>query len=182
MFGQLGDSDLWDATQDAKFLGKGQPFTRREWDALLGAHSGVSADAPAVGFAEELVAVYPEAKVLLIERDIETWYRSFDRAVISALFARVPNLVADWDVSFTGRLRGTYHRWAAGHLRATNAEEMRRNARDVYREHYAMVRRVTPPERLLEFQLSEGWAPLCKFLGKEVPDEPFPRVNDEAAL
>lgn len=29
--------------------------------------------------------------------------------------------------------------------------------------------------------LSEGWEPLCKFLGVPVPNEPFPRANDAAA-
>lgn len=35
-----------------------------------------------------------------------------------------------------------------------------------------------PPERLLNFHVSEGWEPLCKFLGKEIPDTPFPNVNN----
>lgn len=29
--------------------------------------------------------------------------------------------------------------------------------------------------------LSDGWEPLCKFLGVPVPDEPFPRANDAKA-
>ena len=37
-----------------------------------------------------------------------------------------------------------------------------------------------PRERLLEYQVQEGWEPLCRFLGKEVPKEEFPRVNDSA--
>ena len=38
-----------------------------------------------------------------------------------------------------------------------------------------------PAERLLVFNVSEGWAPLCAFLGKPVPeDEPFPHLNDRA--
>lgn len=35
-----------------------------------------------------------------------------------------------------------------------------------------------PRDRLLEWKVAEGWEPLCKFLGKEVPEEEFPRVND----
>lgn len=35
-----------------------------------------------------------------------------------------------------------------------------------------------PEERLLEYEIKEGWEPLCRFLGKEVPGEDFPRVND----
>jgi hypothetical protein len=34
-----------------------------------------------------------------------------------------------------------------------------------------------PPERLLEWSAQDGWEPLCKFLGKDIPDEPFPHVN-----
>lgn len=34
-----------------------------------------------------------------------------------------------------------------------------------------------PRERLLEWSVKDGWEPLCKFLGKPVPDEPFPNGN-----
>ncbi len=56
-----------------------------------------------------------------------------------------------------------------------NTEALRRT----YTKHYEHVRSVVPEERLLNFHPSEGWAPLCKFLGKEVPkDQPFPRINE----
>jgi hypothetical protein len=28
------------------------------------------------------------------------------------------------------------------------------------------------------YEVSEGWGPLCEFLGVEVPDKPFPHLND----
>lgn len=40
-----------------------------------------------------------------------------------------------------------------------------------------MIRGLVPKERLLEWSVDEGWEPLCAFLGKEVPDEPFPHAN-----
>lgn len=40
-----------------------------------------------------------------------------------------------------------------------------------------MIRGIVPPERLLEWSVEDGWEPLCEFLGKEVPSEPFPHVN-----
>lgn len=43
-----------------------------------------------------------------------------------------------------------------------------------------MVRGLVLKERLLEWSVEDGWAPLCKFLGKPVPDEPFPHVNAAA--
>lgn len=39
-----------------------------------------------------------------------------------------------------------------------------------------------PKERLLVFQVQEGWKPLCEFLDVPIPDEPFPRLNDTANM
>jgi hypothetical protein len=55
-------------------------------------------------------------------------------------------------------------------------------AKEVYSQHYAQIRKLVPKGRLLEYQVQDGWEPLCKFLGKEVPDVPFPRGNEKADL
>lgn len=44
-------------------------------------------------------------------------------------------------------------------------------------EHCNMIRGLVPKERLLEWSVEDGWAPLCSFLGKPVPEEPFPHAN-----
>jgi hypothetical protein len=31
---------------------------------------------------------------------------------------------------------------------------------------------------LLVFDVAEGWEPLCRFLGVDLPAEPFPRLNN----
>lgn len=43
-----------------------------------------------------------------------------------------------------------------------------------------MIRGLVPKERLLEWTVEDGWEPLCEFLGKPVPDEPFPHENAAA--
>lgn len=40
-----------------------------------------------------------------------------------------------------------------------------------------MVRGLVPKDQLLEWKVEDGWEPLCKFLGKPIPDEPFPHTN-----
>ncbi len=45
-----------------------------------------------------------------------------------------------------------------------------------------MVRRRVPKERLLVFDVKEGWGPLCEFLGVEEPDKPFPHLNDAGEI
>lgn len=44
------------------------------------------------------------------------------------------------------------------------------------------VRKNIASDRLLTMELNQGWEPLAKFLGKPVPDEPFPRANDSEAM
>ncbi len=49
-----------------------------------------------------------------------------------------------------------------------------------YEAHNDAVRASVSPERLLEFDVDDGWVPLCAFLGVPVPSTPFPRKNDGA--
>src|SRR4051812_8385868 len=43
------------------------------------------------------------------------------------------------------------------------------NGKRRFREYYEEVRCLVPRERLLEISVTEGWGPLCRFLGREVP-------------
>lgn len=167
---------------DAKYRSLGPLYTRDDWDQLLGSYSAVSADPPAVAFAEDLIAAYPDALVILVEREIESWYRSFDANIIAAQWSAWISFAAALDPWFLGPVRRCHRRWATGWMDSHDRLEMREKARGAYRDHYALVRRVTPKGRLLECRLEDGWGPLCEFLGKPVPEVPFPRVNDSEAL
>ncbi|KAL8672931.1 MAG: hypothetical protein Q9168_002637 [Polycauliona sp. 1 TL-2023] len=175
------DTEIWNKALDAKFFGKGDNFDLEDWNRLLGNYGAV-ADLPAILFAEELLQCYPESKVVLVERDIEKWYRSFDEGIISSVWNPVIRLVAKLDTRFVGKLGSTADRWTMGWMEARSKEEMQMKARQKYRGHYEMVRSLTPPSRLLHFRLEDGWEPLCAFLGKPIPDIEFPRVNEAAAL
>ena len=65
---------------------------------------------------------------------------------------------------------------------ATTEVEMRAKAKSFYHQHYEHVRKITPKANLLEYELGSGWEPLCTFLGKPIPDVPFPRVNESKAM
>merc|ERR1719215_1449649 len=39
------------------------------------------------------------------------------------------------------------------------------------------IRSTVPASQLLEYNVAEGWAPLCEYLGKPVPDVPFPHID-----
>ncbi len=53
----------------------------------------------------------------------------------------------------------------------------RETAVAAYRRNNRLVRETIAPERLLVFNVAEGWAPLCEFLEVPVPDTPFPRSH-----
>ena len=172
---------LWNQALDAKFFDQGRIFTRSDWDQLLGDYGAV-ADLPAIAFAEDFINIYPECKVVLVERDIGAWYKSFNEGVMVTLWNPFFRAIARLDSRFSGRLGSVSDRWCRGWMRAYSLEDMQEKARPKYREHYALVERVTPPERLLKFELKDGWGPLCDFLQMPVPEVPFPRVNEAAAL
>ncbi|CAO1603122.1 hypothetical protein XANCAGTX0491_006715 [Xanthoria calcicola] len=181
LYSRIQDCSMWSAALDAKFFNKGSKFTRKEWDQLLSDYAAVT-DVPAVCFAEDLVSAYPDAKVILMEREIDSWFTSFDTAVIKAVWNRTNLFIGSIDPWFVGPLKDLHLRWVRGWMHSHSEDEMRRKAKAHYREHYALVRRITPKERLLEYKMGSGWEPLCDFLGKPIPDVDFPRVNETAAL
>ncbi|KAI1500707.1 hypothetical protein F5X99DRAFT_409782 [Biscogniauxia marginata] len=78
---------MWDELVERKFggpdrKGTGPPGGREDSDQILQALGAVASDTPAIAFSKELIEEYPEAKVVLVERKIESWYNSFVHAVI----------------------------------------------------------------------------------------------------
>jgi Sulfotransferase domain len=127
-------------------------------------------DWPACEFHRELMAAYPQARVLLNVRDADAWYDS-TRATLFAVKDALPwwfprSVLRMQDaVIWHGRMDGQFADRAA--------------AIAAYEAHIREVRTTVPPERLLEYRVEQGWAPLCAFLGVPVPaGVPFPRVND----
>ena len=53
---------------------------------------------------------------------------------------------------------------------------------DYFRRHTEAVIAEVPAERLLVFEVGEGWDRLCPFLGVPVPAEPYPSENSTQAF
>ncbi|KAK1640002.1 hypothetical protein BDP81DRAFT_392027 [Colletotrichum phormii] len=94
----------------------GAPFTRKDWESLFGSYEAVT-DMGSF-FALQLIEAFPEAKVILVERDVDSWFHSMDEAIFKTTWGLRADLLED------------------------------------------------------------GWAPLCEFLGKNVPGSvEFPVAN-----
>jgi hypothetical protein len=181
LFSSVKDCEMWEDALDAKFLDKGKKFERRDWDQLLGHVSAVT-DLPSYAFAPELIEAYPEAKVVLCTRDTEEWYASFEKAVIDQGYHPIFDYLAYLDPQWTGRLRWLSKKIMRYYFRSRTQAELRMNARKVYEDHNLLVKRVTSPARILEYNITSGWEPLCKFLNVTVPTRPFPRINESSAM
>ena len=137
------------------------------WEELFGSYESAT-DWPACTFWRELADRYPDAKVVLTVRDPERWWNSIDTTLFS--MSRAGQLPARHAVGEVGQLV----MGAAFDGRTTDREHVIRR----FEEHNERVRQGIPAERLLVFEVSEGWGPLCEFLGAEVPGEPFPHLNE----
>ncbi|KAH7382049.1 P-loop containing nucleoside triphosphate hydrolase protein [Cadophora sp. MPI-SDFR-AT-0126] len=173
----LQDHDMWIPLLKAKYSGKSDTVDwRSEFDKLLG-HCQAVSDTPAIFFARELIAAYPDVKVILVERDVDAWCKSME-IVSDGVYNPFVRAFAVLDPSFMGRLVGTSIQWVYGEYHAKTKAQFTANAKETYRRHYALVRSLVSKDRLLEYKLGSGWEPLCEFLGKEVPKMEFPKLNE----
>lgn len=177
------DLDLWTSALTRKYddNNNNNPYTLAEWDALLGHVSAVT-DSPINAFAPELIIAYPHAKVVLVERDTESWYKSFEKNVISSFAAPFTRLVVNLEPGFIGKMGRIGDLLMRGQWDSKGFDEWRAKARDGYEEHNALVTKLVPKERLLLYKLGSGWEPLCQFLGRDTPDVEFPHVNETEEL
>jgi len=164
---------------NAKIYGDdgGKPFGRVEFDKILHKYSAV-ADIPCANLYAELIAAYPEAKVVLTTRDPDKWMQSMEVSILAILSWRIWSVIKAMNYFNREGIKAAHNvlqlaviDWTSGHPEDRNA--LRRG----YITHNENVRSIVPKENLLEFTPQEGWQPLCNFLGKDMPDEPFPYIN-----
>jgi len=159
----------------------GEPI---DWRPLFAGYRA-TVDWPGAYFWRELIAAHPEARVILTVRAPQRWYDSALTTIYAATQARNATPAA----RFLYRLLT----WASPRAREgfqtvqetvwdgtlAGKFEDRDAAIRIFEEHNREAVATVPSERLLVFDVKEGWEPLCEFLGVPVPaGEPFPHVND----
>lgn len=117
--------------------------------------------------------------MILVERDLDKWLHSFGTQAIDASYTWQAKLMRYYIEPYLQAQPATLiTKMEYGWFRCDSQDALWAKAKQVYVEHYAMVRRLVPKERLLEYRMGTGWEPLCGFLGKDVPDEEFPWLNE----
>ena len=159
MFRRPDTAPLWVAAAEG----------RADWNAIFEDYASVT-DYPGVGYWRELVALYPDAKVVHTVRDPDAWFDSTQATIFapqSTLAAPPPPLARFFETMTADIAEGM-------HDRAYMTAYIRR--------HDAEVLATVPRHRLLVYEVGQGWGPLCNFLGVAAPDGPFPRENTREAF
>jgi len=153
-------AELWMAAAD------GHP----DWAAIFKNYKS-TVDAPGCFFWRELHAKYPDAKVILTLRDPDKWFESTQATVFSLLWVETVKklpLARFFQKLTTERYGDKIH----------DHDFMV----DRYKRYCDDVRKTVPRGQLLEFESSDGWEPLCKFLGVPVPSTRYPKTNAREEL
>ena len=152
----------WDAAH------QGKPV---DWELLYSNDYSASVDWPSCNHWKELSEYYPDAKIIINARDPESWHESVLKTIYpSSIRSREssdPRLKelgewlfrVIWDGVFNGQITD------------------RSYAISIYNQHVENVLKSVPSDRLLVFEGTQSWEPLCEFLDCSIPDQPFPRAN-----
>lgn len=150
------------------------------FDGLFCAHNWQAvSDWPCANFADELIEAYPDAKVILTVRDsVDQWHKSVTETLWTGAFllARPANAIQAFIQSIIPKPEG--HQIPKLVFQNTTLNNHPKEGREGYLKHNEHIREIAPKGKFLEFNVKQGWGPLCEFLDMDVPDRPFPRVND----
>ncbi|HAN56440.1 MAG TPA: hypothetical protein DCQ77_09760 [Betaproteobacteria bacterium] len=162
-------------------VANGEPGAQHDWTQVFSKYTA-AVDNPACCVWRELLAAYPDAKVVLTvhPRGAEAWYEStMDTIYFTETMWEFK--VLEFATPF-GRKFGDMSRkliWQRSHKGTMNDRD---KAIAHYHQHVTEVKAAVPADRLLVFSADQGWKPLCDFLGMPVPDTQFPNVNDRTAI
>ena len=129
-------------------------------------------DEPVMLMYEEVMAAFPEAKFLLTISAPESWFKTYVDLITTSHIettgypkpAAECTAMASWGCIFDG----------------SSTEAQKHTCLQNYERHIQRVQDMIPPQRLLVYNWSDGWTPLCHFLGLPIPEEDFP--HDDFAI
>jgi hypothetical protein len=158
--------------EQAAFWDRAAQGETMNWDEMFASYQS-ACDWPSCSFYPELMAYYPDAKVILTLRDPKSWYKSVSSTIMPAMKKR--QLDADGKPTGPG-LPGIFAPLLIGEKTFGN-DLSEAHMIEVYERHNEEVKRTVPKDRLLVFEAKDGWGPLCEFLGVKVPSAPYPNMN-----
>jgi hypothetical protein len=152
------------------------------WQQIFDGFSA-TVDWPGGYFYRELADFYPEAKVVLSVRDPAAWERSMRQTVWSvrhgeSLIRLLSSAQGCVNPQWAGFLNMIDRLLWEGKGTFAGGNDSSERMIETMARHQQQVENAIPTERLLVWDVAEGWGPLCDFLEVPVPEDSFPHVND----
>lgn len=150
----------------------------KNWDKIFDGYQA-AVDFPVCIFYKELMEKYPDAKVIHTTRNSERWYDSTYETIY-----KIQDVFPRWLTTIfrpLGQFNDMVEKLVWSGIFNGNFED-RETTIKIFEDFTAEVKQTVPSERLLMFEVKQGWKPLCEFLGVPVPNTPFPHVNDRKQL
>ncbi|KAH8890237.1 hypothetical protein GQ53DRAFT_824873 [Thozetella sp. PMI_491] len=171
------------ATQAIRGARTGQGrYSKADYDKWLGKYDAI-VEIACFDLLEDILCCYPDAKFVLTTREPRAWMSSMNNTIVAAMKSQQEfpnNFLQNFDKLFNslGQLSNT---WVDVFFPSGDMND-EQSAMQKYEAYNKRVRELVPPEKLLDIRLEDGlgWEQLCPFLGHEIPDVPYPRINDAA--
>ncbi|EHK18479.1 uncharacterized protein TRIVIDRAFT_47553 [Trichoderma virens Gv29-8] len=173
---------LFEEALRCKFLGAGKPYGKAEFDKWLANYDAI-VEIPQF-FIEEFIEFYPDAKFMIVERDVDAWERSVYNSIAEPIKAGKTfplNVIQHIDgfIKVFVTLHDAFEQ-VMFHGKGLDAG-MEDAKRDCILDAQK-VKRLAPKDQLLACTLEGGfgWEQICPFLDKEIPKTRYPKGNAPA--
>ena len=163
LFTSAKDMDLWERAMDGGAV---------DWRTFFAGYE--TADWPVGLFYKDIIRAHPEAKVMLSVRDAEGWFESISSTLKQARSLNLP-------IPQVKRIKRFLETYAVNGLFEGKADD-KAFMIDFLERHTQEVKAFVGEDKLLVYNIREGWEPLCSFLEVPVPDGPFPHLNQRGGL
>lgn len=169
--------------------------TEEDWKEFVNKEKlSAGIDYPFSYFWRDLSRIFPKAKILLTVRDPVKWYESVKNSIFELdYYITTPpysttiwvlsmlagnRFIADTFKTTTSRVcwAPVGERYPKGMFGAV--QDGKQTAVDFFNDWKDEVIKQVPSDRLMVFDVREGWGPLCEFLDMPEPEVPFPNLND----
>jgi hypothetical protein len=155
---------------------------RRSAAELLDGYEA-TVDWPGSYYAKDLADAFPDAKIVLSERDPQAWAQSMVKTIWALFYAdnlmrHLSDARASIDPGWKFYLAMMEEMWHNAGLFAEGEKTTPEHMAHAFVRRNEQFRATLPSDRLLVWSANDGWEPLCAFLEVAIPDQPFPQIND----
>ena len=153
------------------------------WENIFSEYNS-TVDYPGARYFEQITKHYPEAKVIHTYRNSDEWYESAVRTILAARnlkFGQYVKFAALFPFSSNIQKRLNAFLFSRKLIALEFGKDYsdKKKITGKYEKHTENVIKKINPNRLLIYNVSEGWEPLCRFLNVPVPEKEFPVTNTQ---